>query len=508
MNFNRRQLITGAAAAAGAAALQPARIFAQQPDPHADHVAGKEKAGGGKPAWMRDPHPEPGEAGKHYKPTVTLNGSTMPWKLVDGVKVFHMTCDEVWHEFVPKTSANAALRAQCWGYNKQVHGPTIEVVEGDRLRIYVTNHLPAATSVHWHGIILPNGMDGVGGLTQKAIQPGETFKYEFTVWQHGTFMYHAHHDEMTQMALGLLGVLVIHPRERQGPQPDRDFVYMLSEWRIDPGTTRPNPNEMTDFNLLTLNGKAYPGTAPMIVQQSDRVRIRIGNLSAMDHHPIHFHGHSWWVTETDGGVIPESARWPETTVLVPVGSTRTVEWVANNPGDWAFHCHMTHHVMNQMGHEIPNMIGVERGNLDKRARKFLPGYMTMGETGMAEMGDMGMKVPRNSVPMVGAPGPHDYITMGGMYTNIKVRAKIDDYSVDPGWYEKPAGTLASLALADDLRRDGITLEPKKRTPAAAETKFVCPMHPEVVADKASKCPKCGMALKPSDASRAPSGHKH
>jgi len=505
--ITRRQLITGTAAVAGAAALNPARAFAQQaPGPHADHVAGKEKPGDGKAAWMRDPHPEPGEAGKHYKPTVTLNGSTMPWKLVDGVKVFHMTCDEVWHEFVPKTSANEALRAKCWGYNKQVHGPTIECVEGDRLRIYVTNNLPAATTVHWHGILLPCGMDGVGGLTQKAILPGETFKYEFTVWQHGTFMYHAHHDEMTQMALGLLGVIVIHPREPKGPPADRDFVYMLSEWRIDPGTSRPNPNEMTDFNILTLNAKAYPGTAPMIIQQGDRVRIRIGNLSAMDHHPIHFHGHKWWVTETDGGTIPETARWPETTILVPVGSTRTVEWIADNPGDWAFHCHMTHHVMNQMGHEIPNMIGVERGDFDKRARKFLPGYMTMGEAGMAEMGDMGMKIPRNSVPMVGAPGPHDYITMGGMFTNIKVRAKIDDYTVDPGWYEKPAGTLASLALADDLRRDGINIAPKKDTPAAAGTKFVCPMHPAVVSDKAGKCPKCGMALKRGGASGKHGAH--
>jgi hypothetical protein len=458
--INRRQLFTGATVAAGAVALQRATALAQQPAPRADYTSDNARPRGAKPAWMRDPHPEPGEPGKHYKPTVTLNGSTLPWRLVDGVKVFHLTCDEVWHEFVPKTSANEALRAQCWGYNKQVHGPTIEVVEGDRLRIYLTNNLPAATSIHWHGIILPNGMDGVGGLTQRAIMPGETFKYEFTVWQHGTFMYHSHHDEMTQMALGLLGLIVIHPREPNGPPPDRDFVYMLSEWRLDPGTTRPNPIEMTDFNLLTLNGKAFPGTAPMIIKQGDRVRIRIGNLGAMDHHPIHFHGHRWWVTETDGGVIPESARWPETTVLVPAGSTRTVEWIADNPGDWPFHCHMTHHVMNQMGHQTPNMIGVQQGKLDQRVRKFMPGYMTMGETGMAEMGEGGMSVPRNSVPMIGAPGPHDYITMGGMFTIIKVREKLDDYNVDPGWYETPAGTRASPAFADELRRDGISVQLK------------------------------------------------
>jgi manganese oxidase len=180
--------------------------------------------------------------------------------------------------------------------------------------------------------------------------------------------------------------------------------------------------------------------------------------------------------------------------------------VANNPGDWAFHCHMTHHVMNQMGHDIPNMIGVDKGNLDERVKKFLPGYMTMGQTGMAEMGDMGMKIPPNSVPMVGAHGPHDYITMGGMFTNIKVRPKIEDYSVDPGWYEKPAGTLASLASAEELRRDGIDAAPK---PLGAQAKYVCPMHPEVVSSKpTAKCPKCGMALERGGAKGAPGGHQH
>jgi FtsP/CotA-like multicopper oxidase with cupredoxin domain len=445
--MNRRQLIGGAAALAGAAALPRSTAGAQ---PATGRAA---KSADGRPAWMRDPHPEPCQAGKHYQPTVTLNGSTLPWKLIDGVKVMHLTAGEVWHEFVPKTESNEALRATCWGYNGQVHGPTIECVEGDRLRIYFTNRLPAATTIHWHGIITPNGMDGVGGLTQKAVPPGETYVYEFTVWQHGAFMYHAHHDEMTQMALGLLGMFIIHPREETEPRPDRDFVYLLSEWRLDVGTTRPNPNEMTEFNLLTLNAKAYPGTAPMAVKQGDRTRIRIGNLSAMDHHTMHFHGHYWWVRETDGGVIPESARWPEVTTIVPVGSTRTVEFIADNPGDWAFHCHMSHHVMNQMGHQIPNLIGVNPGHLDQRVRKLVPGYMTMGEAGMAEMGEMGMKAPRNSVPMVGSPGPHDYITMGGMFTIIKVRPDLESYDKDPGWYEQPPGSVATVADRARMLRD-------------------------------------------------------
>ena len=133
------------------------------------------------------------------------------------MKVFHLVAEEVEHEFAP------GLKAHCWGYNGHVHGPTIEAVEGDRVRIYVTNHLPAPTSVHWHGLLLPNGMDGVAGLTQRAIKPGETFKYEFTLRQHGTHMYHSHHDEMTQMALGTVGLFVIHPRKPERPAPRSRF---------------------------------------------------------------------------------------------------------------------------------------------------------------------------------------------------------------------------------------------------------------------------------------------
>src|SRR6185295_3098929 len=169
-------------------------------------------------------------------------------------------------------------RARCWGYNGRVHGPTIEVVEGDRVRIYVTNRLNAATTVHWHAIILPSGMDGVGGLSQRSIQPGETFKYEFTLRQHGTFMYHSHHDEMTQMSMGLLGMFVIHPRGiPPEKRPDRDFVLLQSEWKVVPGTYRPDPNEMTDFNVLTFNARCFPGTQALVAQRGERVRIRIGN---------------------------------------------------------------------------------------------------------------------------------------------------------------------------------------------------------------------------------------
>ena len=338
-----------------------------------------------------------------------------------------------------------------------MHGPTIEAVEHDRIRIYVSNRLPAATTLHCHGILLDNGMDGVGGLNQKAIGPGETFKYELTLRQSGTGMYHSHHDEMTQMGLGMTGLFVIHPRKPEGPRVDRDFALMLHEWKVNVGAARPDPNEMVEFNLLTINGKVFPATDPLVVKQGQRVRIRIGNLSAMDHHPIHLHGYRFKITETDGGAIAQSAQWPETTVLVPVGTTRTIEFVANEPGDWAMHCHMTHHVMNQMGHGVPNMIGVRPGTLDAKVQRLVPGYMTMGQTGMADMGNMQMGVPKNSIPMVGGRGKHDIITMGGMFTILKVREHLEGYA-DPGWYDAPPGTMAQAAEVSDLTRDGIDVQ--------------------------------------------------
>lgn len=188
---------------------------------------------------------------------MTPNGRTLSFRMVGGVKVFHLIAEEVRHEFAP------GLKARCWSYNGAVHGPTIEAVEGDQVRIYVTNRLPAPTSVHWHGLILPAGMDGVSGLTQPPTPPGETFRYEFTLRQNGTFMYHSHHDAMTQEGMGLTGLFVIHPKYAFTPTVDRDFAIMLHEWRIDPGTERPNTLEMTDFNVLTMNGKVFPATEPL-----------------------------------------------------------------------------------------------------------------------------------------------------------------------------------------------------------------------------------------------------
>jgi FtsP/CotA-like multicopper oxidase with cupredoxin domain len=442
--ISRRNFFSKAAVVAGVAALGTAARSVQGAEPVGKPAESPENIRGNTSANHQE-YP-PGEPGKDYTPVITPNGSALPYKVVGDVKVFHLVAEEVDHEFAP------GLRAYCWGFNGQVHGPTIEAVEGDRVRIYVTNKLPEGTSIHWHGLLVPSGMDGVAGLSQKNIAPGETYKYEFQLKQHGTYMYHSHSDDMIQIALGMMGMFVVHPRTPTSPKVDRDFALMSSEWRIDVGTRRPVPIEMTDFNVLTFNGRAFPGTAPLVAKYGDRVRIRFGNLSPMEHHPIHLHGYYWKITEMDGLQVPESAQQPGNTVLVAVGQTRTVEFIADNPGDWAMHCHMTHHTMNQMGHNAPNLIGVRPGDLNKRASKLLPGYMTMGESGMAAMGEMGMPVPRNSIPMVGAPGKHDYIDMGGMFTIVKVRANLTSYD-DPGWYENPPGTLATLAGNEEMQRD-------------------------------------------------------
>jgi FtsP/CotA-like multicopper oxidase with cupredoxin domain len=375
--------------------------------------------------------PAPGAPPKGpYTPVVTPNGSTLPWTVKDGVKEFRLVAEPVKREFAP------GMVVDCWGYNGQTPGPTIEVVEGDRVRFFVTNKLPERTSMHWHGAILPNGMDGVAGLTQPHILPGETYVYEFTLKQHGTLMYHPHSDEMTQMALGMMGFFIVHPKESE--QVDRDFAIFLAEWAIPPGTSRPNPFVMLDFNTFTFNSRAWPGTAPLIVKKGDRVRLRFANLS-MDSHPMHIHGHRFQVTGTDAGSIPPSARFHESTVNVPVGTTRDLEFIADNPGDWPLHCHKSHHTMNAMSHDVPNMIGVRPGAGDTKIQDVLPGYMAMGSAGMGGMMDMGR--PRNTLPMMAGKGPFGGIEMGGMFTVLKVREGITSYA-DPGWYAQPEGTAA------------------------------------------------------------------
>jgi len=418
--LTRRQLLQGTGAALVAGAGLPAAI---------------RSAGAQNPAGAtRAPLPAP--AGQGYTPVITLNGGSLPWTMDNGVKVYHLIAEPAQREFAPGMLVN------CWGYNGSTPGPTIEAVDGDRVRILVTNHLPEHTSVHWHGLLLPNGMDGVGGLTQPTIQPGETFVYEFTLRQSGTFMYHPHGDEMVQVALGMMGLFIIHPKNPAERPVDRDFCFMLHAWDIEPGSYRAKPATMTDFNIWTINSRVFPGIDPLVVRMGDRVRIRMANLS-MHEHPIHIHGHHYVMTGTDAGWVPASARFPETTVNVPVGTIRVMEFVADAPGDWPLHCHKTHHTMNAMGHTVPNMVGVQQSDLEGKIRSLIPGYMSMGESGMGEMSQMNMPLPENTLPMMTGEGPFGAIEMGGMFTVVKVRENLahGDYA-DPGWYQHPPGTVA------------------------------------------------------------------
>ena len=388
--------------------------------------------------------------GRNYNPVVTLNGWTLPWRMNGNVKEFHLVAEPVVREMAP------GFKAHLWGYNGQSPGPTIEVVEGDRVRIFVTNKLPEHTSIHWHGQRLPNGMDGVAGLNQPAIRPGKTFVYEFVARRPGTFMYHPHADEMTQMAMGMMGFWITHPKAKHPliDEVDRDFVFLLNAYDIEPGAYTPKIMTMLNFNLWSWNSRVFPGIDSLNVRQNDKVRIRIGNLT-MTNHPMHLHGHEFLVTGTDGGPTPKSSRQYEVTADVAVGQMRQLEFIADEPGDWAFHCHKSHHTMNAMGHDVPTMIGVEHRGVVREINKLIPDYMVMAERGMADMAEMEMPLPDNTARMMSGEGPFGSVEMGGMFSVVKVRRDQPrgDYK-DPGWYQHPAGEVAfewAGAMAEPAR---------------------------------------------------------
>ncbi len=309
--------------------------------------------------------PPPELMGKQMGTVNTINVPPLGYDLDGAIKVFTLIAQPFMHEFtdghpmdqstIPSMNrfsgakadmiVHSAQQGLVWGYNGSVPGPTIEVTEGDRIRVRLINELPEPTSIHWHGLEIPNSQDGAGGVTEPPTPPGGTHVYEFTLYQHGTFMYHTGFNVMKQDALGLGGLLVVHPKNPISP-PDKEFAIMLQEWTFAPGNPNPNISSM-DFNWFTFNGKAAPSIDSLHLRQGERVRIRFGNLS-MQSHPIHIHGYSWRVVGTEGGPIPEAAQWPGSTINVPPGTTRDVEFVAWNPGTWRMHCHRLHHVMNAM----------------------------------------------------------------------------------------------------------------------------------------------------------------
>ena len=455
---NRRRFLSGAAIASATLAAASVNRVAMATLP--------------EPVFQDKPDTQPPltpNNGQPYNPVVTLNGWTLPWRMNKGVKEFHLVAEPVVREMAP------GFKAHLWGYNGQSPGPTIEVVEGDKVRIFVTNRLPEHTSIHWHGQRLPNGMDGVTGLNQPGIPAGKTFVYEFTARRPGTFMYHPHADEMTQMAMGMMGFWVTHPK---GKHPlidavDRDFCFLLNAYDIDPGSYTPKIMTMLDFNIWSWNSRVFPGIDSLNVRLNDKVRLRIGNLT-MTNHPIHLHGHEFQVTGTDGGPTPKTTRRYEVTQDIAVGQMRQLEFLADEEGDWAFHCHKSHHTMNAMGHDVPTLIGVDHTGLASRIGKLIPDYMVMGERGMADMAEMEMPLPENTIPMMTGEGPYGSVEMGGMFSVVKVRRnqKPGDYA-NPGWFKQPPGTQAyewkGPPLAEPKRSsDGGKSAMPRKSPAELE----------------------------------------
>jgi FtsP/CotA-like multicopper oxidase with cupredoxin domain len=355
MNPSRRNFLRGLATVAGAASANTvAGQHVHQPPQKAV-----------RPLTTSRPVP-PHQLGQGVVPVVSPDVPDMPWSLENGVKVFDISVGHVRTEFIPGRTVDA------WGFNGRIPGPTIQVNEGDRVRMIVENRLPEPYSMHWHGLEVPNNMDGMPGISQDLIPPGGRFVYEFTLRQNGTFFYHSH--MAMQEMMGLIGLFIIHPRRAHAPRVDRDFGIVLQEWAILPNNTIPNSLAM-EFNWLTLNGKAGPATTPMLCKRGERVRIRLVNLG-MDHHPMHLHGHQFYITGSEGGRIRTTAVEPANTVLVGVAQARDVEFVATNPGDWHFHCHLPHHMMNQMASMVGPLMMSHGGGM--RTGDMEPGMGIVG----------------------------------------------------------------------------------------------------------------------------------
>jgi hypothetical protein len=344
-------------------------------------------------------------ASEHSRPVVNVPVQTpdvpdLAFTLDNGVKVFHLVAEPVKQQIAP----NKTLIL--WGFNGSAPGPTIQVNQGDRVRIIVDNHLPEPTSMHWHGFEIPNAMDGEPGISQQPIKPGGRFTYEFALHQEGTYFYHPH--MAMQEMMGMLGAFIMHPKQPYRPAVDKDFVLMLQEYAVLPNNVVPNSMNM-EFNWLTINGKVGPAITPLIVKLGDRVRIRMINLG-MDHHPIHLHGHTFYVTGTEGGRIPEAGWYPGNTVLVGVAQARNIEFVANNPGNWMLHCHLPHHMMNQMSSNVGIMTRTGRVGMPSGVSMENSMGMLSGQPGAPIGDDYGPSLGRgmgvgstNDQPVINGP---------------------------------------------------------------------------------------------------------
>ncbi|MDP9040077.1 MAG: copper oxidase [Acidobacteriota bacterium] len=430
-------------------------------------------------------------------PVVTTDVGDLPYTMDANVKVFHLIAQVVKQQISPDKKIDV------WGYNGSAPGPTIQVNEGDQVRVIFDNELPESTSIHWHGFEDEIRFDGQPGISQAPVKPGGRFIYEFTIRQNGTYFYHSH-MAMQEMA-GMLGAFIMHPKEAYRPHCDKDFAIHIQEYAVLPNNTVPNTMNM-EFNWLLFNGKAGPSNTPLIVRQGDRIRLRLINLG-MDHHPIHLHGNTFYITGTEGGRIPEVAWWPGNTVLVGVAQARNVEFVANNPGDWMLHCHMPHHMMNQMSSNVGKMTrqvgmpaGVDmnsgmgmlqgtpgapmgddygtslgrglgfgstadmsttNGPLSEGKMKTAMQGMTPGSGDMAgmDMGDVKGEVAPNAndVPNF----PQDAYMEGPMMQMDKMVEKPENYGLKPGWSQFMAGMMTFVRVLPPDKYDEVIARMKE-----------------------------------------------
>ena len=352
----------------------------------------------------------------------------IPWKMVNGRKEYHIYCEAVRREVLPGNWINF------FGYNGTNPGPVIEATQGDRVRFVVHNHLPEPTTIHWHGLELPVEEDGVPGVTQNPIMPGETYVYEYDLHQAGTFFYHSHMP--MQEAQGMFGFFIIHPKVAWDPAVDRDFLLAFHNIMIRPNTTVPDSFADT-FNWHMINGRAGPYTTPLVCKHGERIRIRILDFAPIQHHPIHLHGHTFWVTGHEGTRIPKSAWIPRNTELIAVAQASDLEFIAFNPGDWMLHCHMVHHMMNHMvihsGPRIREGVNTAsyKTSLTSRPRVKFPHT------------DQGYAVPQYPLMMKSQGFTEEEL--------VRVNSRRETRGMRPNWHEGVKGMMTVVrVLPEDL----------------------------------------------------------
>lgn len=485
--MNNRRTFIQRAMALGASLLAAPKIVAQEHH----HPSGATATPHGETTHSQSARPP--------IPVQTPDVADLPFRLDGAVKEFHLIAEPVKQELTPGRALDL------WGFNGSAPGPTIQINQGDRVRIVVDNHLPEPFSMHWHGFEIPHAMDGAPGNSQDPIKPGGRFIYEFTLHQEGTYFYHSH--MAMQEMMGMLGAFIMHPRQAYQPHVDKDFVILLQEYAALPNNSVPNSMNM-EFNWLTFNGKVGPATTPLIVRLGDRVRIRLVNLG-MDHHPIHLHGHTFFVTGTEAGRQPQAIWGTANTVLVGVAQARDIEFVANTPGDWMVHCHLPHHMMNAMSSVVGRMTrgragmpagaGMEEGmgitregnatsedngpslgrgmgvgtTMDERttngplsadkAQAVMPG-MQHGEHAGMQHGQMQME-PDVATNANQVPGfPQDAYMEGPMMAMDRMVDKPENYGLRPGWSQFMQGMMTFVRVLPPEKYDEVMSRIQQKHP--------------------------------------------